>query len=45
VFAVLAAMARASMVDLNAEAAVVLLGLIAILVLCGTALWQTTKFS
>jgi hypothetical protein len=46
VFAVLGAIARAPMVDLNAPAAVVLLGLIVvILVLCGTALWQTTKFS
>ena len=46
VFAVLGAIARAPMVDLNAPAAVVLLGLIVvILVLCGTVLWQTTKFS
>jgi hypothetical protein len=46
VFAVLGAIARAPMVDLNASVAVVLLGLIVvILVLCGTALWQTTQFS
>ena len=46
VFAVLGAIARAPMVDLNLPAALVLLGLIVvILALCGTALWQTTKFS
>jgi glucose uptake protein GlcU len=46
VFGVLGAMARAPMVPFNAQAAVVLLAVIVmVLVVCGTALWRTTKFS
>jgi drug/metabolite transporter (DMT)-like permease len=46
VFAALGAMARAPMVVLNVSAAVALLVLIvAILAVCGTALWRMTKFS
>jgi drug/metabolite transporter (DMT)-like permease len=46
IFAALAAMARAPMVALNVSAAVALLLLIvAILAVCGTALWRMTKFS
>jgi len=46
VFAVLGAMARAPMVPFNAEAAVILLAVIVtVLVVCGTSLWRTTKFS
>jgi drug/metabolite transporter (DMT)-like permease len=46
VFAILGAIARAPMVALNVSAGVVLLVLIvAILLVCGTALWRMTKFS
>ena len=46
VFAVLAAMARAPMVALNTGAAIALLvSIVAILAVCGTALWRMTRFS
>jgi hypothetical protein len=46
VFVVLGVMARAPMVELNLGAAVVLLAaIVAILAICGTALWRMTKFS
>ena len=46
VFGVLGAMARAPMVPFNARAAVALLAVIAmVLMVCGTALWRTTRFS
>jgi hypothetical protein len=46
VFAVLGAMAHAPTITLDKRAAVLLLtAIVTILVVCGTALWRTTKFS